>query len=58
MTIQEKKEKSLELKDKIRAKQSQIVGFIQEIDTRFLSLKGNVQLLKGDLTSQIFKNIK
>ena len=58
MTIQEKKEKSLELKDKIRAKQSQIEGFIQEIDTRFLSLKGNVQLLKGDLTSQIFKNIK
>jgi hypothetical protein len=56
MTIQEKKEKSLELKDKIRAKQSQIEAFIQEIDTRISSLERNVQLLKGDLASQILKN--
>lgn len=58
MTIQEKKEKALELKDKIRAKQSQIEGFIQEIDTRFSSLEGNVQSLKGDLTSQLLKSTK
>ena len=58
MTIQEKKEKALELKDKIRAKQSQIEGFIQEVDTRLLSLEGNVQSLKGDLTSQLLKSTK
>ena len=55
MTIQEKKEKALELKDKIRAKQSQIEGFIQEVDTRLLSLEGNVQSLRRDLTLQILK---
>ena len=58
MTIQEKKEKALELKDKIRAKQSQIEGFIQEVDIRLLSLEGNVQSLKGDLTSQVLKSIQ
>ena len=58
MTIQEKKEKALELKDKIRAKQSQIEGFIQEVDTRLLSLEGNVQSLKGDLTSQLLRTVK
>ena len=58
MIIQEKKEKALELKEKIRAKQSQIEGFIQEVDTRLLSLEGNVQSLKGDLTSQLLKSTK
>ena len=58
MTIQEKNEKALELKDKIRAKQSQIEGFIQEVEVRFSSLEGNVQSLKGDLTSQLLKSTK
>ena len=58
MTIQEKEEKALELKDKIRAKQSQIEGFIQEVDTRLLSLEGNVQSLKEDLISQLLKSTK
>ena len=52
------KEKALELKDKIRAKQSQIEGFIQEVEVRFSSLEGNVQSLKEDLISQLLKSTK
>ena len=58
MTIQEKEEKALELKHKIRAKQSQINDLIQEVETRFSTLQEDVKCLNGDLTLRLLKDLE
>lgn len=58
MNLQEKQQKASELKNQIRAKQTQIEDLIKTVDSKFSNLENGVQSLKTELSTQLLKSVE